>query len=208
MCYITDNDAGTCNSDVDNGATILTSPILDASSGTSFISYWRWYDNTGSGSGTNPGEDVMVVQITDNAGANWVELETVGPTGPETEGRWYFRLHRVEDFVSSTSEFQIRFIVSDVNLPSIIEAGVDGVELVQIGCNKNPLGDLDDDGIVGINDMLLLLADWGPCPEPCPPSCVADLTEDCDVGIDDYANWYRTTAQATMLMLMITCKLF
>ncbi len=193
MCYVTDNDPATCNSDVDNGATILTSPIMDAGGGTSFISYWRWYDNTGSGNGTNPGEDVMVVEITDDAGANWVELETVGPTGPEAEGGWFYRSHRVEDFVESTSQLQIRFIVSDYNLASIIEAGVDGVELVQIGCPDDPIGDVDGDGIVGINDMLLLLADWGPCGAPCPPSCAADLTDDCTVGIDDFllllANW-------------------
>ena len=193
MCYVTDNDLATCNSDVDNGATILTSPILDASVGTSFINYWRWYDNTGSGNGTNPGEDVMVIEITDDAGANWVELETVGPTGPEAEGGWFFRSHRVEDFVDSTSQLQIRFIVSDLNLASIIEAGVDGVELVQIGCPNNPIGDIDGDGIVGVNDMLLLLADWGPCEDPCPPTCVADLTDDCIVGVNDFllllANW-------------------
>ncbi len=192
-CYVTDNDLATCNSDVDNGATILTSPVLDAGSGTSFIHYWRWYDNTGAGSGTNPGEDVMVVEVTDDAGANWVHLETVGPTGAEAEGGWYFQTKRVEDFVSPTSQFQIRFIVSDVNLASIIEAGVDGVELVQIGCTNNPIGDIDGDGIVGINDMLLLLGSWGPCEAPCPPSCAADLVEDCVVGIDDLllllANW-------------------
>ncbi len=193
MCYVTDNDLATCDSDVDNGTTILTSPILDASDSTPFIRYWRWYDNTGSGGGINPGEDVMIVEVTDNAGASWVELETVGPTGPEAEGGWFFQSHRVEDFVSSTSQFQIRFIVSDLNLASIIEAGVDGVELVQIGCTNNPLGDINGDGIVGINDLLLLIAGWGPCEDPCPPSCGADLTEDCTVGIEDFllllANW-------------------
>ncbi len=56
-----------------------------------------------------------------------------------------------------------------------------------------PLGDLDGDGVVGINDFLILLGTWGPCPEPCPPSCVADLDGDCSVGIEDFlillGNW-------------------
>ena len=56
-----------------------------------------------------------------------------------------------------------------------------------------PLGDLNGDGIVGILDFLDLLAAWGPCPEPCPPSCPADLDGDCSVGITDFltllANW-------------------
>ncbi len=56
-----------------------------------------------------------------------------------------------------------------------------------------PLGDLDGDGFVGILDFLDLLAAWGPCAAPCPPSCPADLDGDCSVGIIDLltllANW-------------------
>ncbi len=55
------------------------------------------------------------------------------------------------------------------------------------------LGDLDGDGTVGILDFLMLLAGWGPCDEPCLPSCPGDLDGDCTVGIEDFlallANW-------------------
>ncbi len=55
------------------------------------------------------------------------------------------------------------------------------------------LGDVDGDGIVGILDFLLVLGNWGPCPEPCPPSCAADLDDDCQVGIFEFllvlGNW-------------------
>jgi len=55
------------------------------------------------------------------------------------------------------------------------------------------LGDLDDDGTVGIVDFLALLAAWGPCSDPCPRSCPADLDGDCLVGIIDFlallGNW-------------------
>ena len=55
------------------------------------------------------------------------------------------------------------------------------------------LGDIDGDGVVGINDFLLLLGDWGPCAAPCPPSCAAALDDDCQVGIVDFlillGNW-------------------
>jgi hypothetical protein len=57
----------------------------------------------------------------------------------------------------------------------------------------NRLGDLNGDGTVGITDFLTLLAEWGPCPAPCPPSCDADLDGDCNVGITDFLmlleNW-------------------
>ncbi|MHC5024353.1 MAG: hypothetical protein ACYTGG_10665 [Planctomycetota bacterium] len=54
-------------------------------------------------------------------------------------------------------------------------------------------GDLDGDGQVAISDLLQLLAAWGACSEPCPPSCPEDLDGDCTVGITDLlvllGNW-------------------
>ena len=53
-------------------------------------------------------------------------------------------------------------------------------------------GDLNGDGVVGIADLLLLFADWGPCPDP-PEACPADLDGDGFVGVGDLlillANW-------------------
>ncbi len=53
-------------------------------------------------------------------------------------------------------------------------------------------GDVDGDGLVGIDDMLAMLALWGPCPDP-PAQCVADQDADGVVGITDLlillANW-------------------
>jgi hypothetical protein len=55
------------------------------------------------------------------------------------------------------------------------------------------LGDIDGDGTVGIGDFLIMMAVWGPCPDPCPPACPADLDGNCDVGIADFlvllGNW-------------------
>ena len=51
-------------------------------------------------------------------------------------------------------------------------------------------GDTNGDGVVGINDFLDLLADWGPCEPAC---CLADLDLDGNVGITDFllllGNW-------------------
>ncbi len=55
-------------------------------------------------------------------------------------------------------------------------------------------GDVDGDGIVGVADFLIVLAEWGPC-QDCgtPQACPADLDGDCNVGIVDFlivlANW-------------------
>jgi len=70
---------------------------------------------------------------------------------------------------------------------------VDAAQLQMTVTTGGLVGDIDGDGIVGINDFLLLLGAWGPCDMPCPPVCAADLDGDCDVGITDFltllANW-------------------
>ncbi len=56
--------------------------------------------------------------------------------------------------------------------------------IVPIGdAGSNCLADLDIDGTVGILDLLTLLANWGPCPDPCLP-CTGDL--DGDGGTDSF----------------------
>jgi hypothetical protein len=51
-------------------------------------------------------------------------------------------------------------------------------------------GDIDGDGLVGINDFLLLLGKWGGCDSAC---CLADLDMNDQVGVTDFlillANW-------------------
>lgn len=53
------------------------------------------------------------------------------------------------------------------------------------------IGDLDNDGVVGASDLLLLLSAWGPC-DDC-EACPSDLDFDCQVGASDLlqllANW-------------------
>ena len=52
-------------------------------------------------------------------------------------------------------------------------------------------GDIDGDGSVGVSDLLILLGEWGPCPD-C-NDCPADLDGDCSVGVADFLilleNW-------------------
>ena len=88
---------------------------------------------------------------------------------------------------------RVRFLASDLGAGSVVEAGVDGVNVFTYVCDETVFGDLNDDGIVGINDFLILLAEWGPCADPCPPYCLGDIDENCDVGINDLllllANW-------------------
>ncbi|MCH8258771.1 MAG: hypothetical protein IIC46_01055 [Planctomycetes bacterium] len=54
-----------------------------------------------------------------------------------------------------------------------------------------PLGDLNEDCVVGVKDLLILLGVWGPCPPK--GDCPADLDKSGDVGVKDLlillGNW-------------------
>jgi T5SS/PEP-CTERM-associated repeat protein len=40
-------------------------------------------------------------------------------------------------------------------------------------------------GVVNIDDLLAVINGWGICPQPCPPTCPADVNNTCVVNIDD-----------------------
>jgi hypothetical protein len=186
QCYLTDNVDG--NSDVDGGTTTLTSPVMDATDPGAVIAYFRWYSNA---TGGDPENDVFEVEVSDNDGTDWMNLETVGPAGPEVNGGWFHKEFLVADIagIVNSDQFRIRFHASDVGGGSVVEAGVDGVDLMVLSCEPDPCPwDLDGSGDVGVTDFLQLLAAWGPN-----PGHPADFDGSGDVGINDFlemlANW-------------------
>ncbi len=136
-CYVTENGAG--DTDIDGGSTVLTSPIMDATSETglnAILSYDRWYSNN---FGASPEEDNFVVEISNDGGASWTNLEVVGPSGPEVGGGWYHKSFVISDFVTPTDQMRVRFTASDLGNASVVEAAVDGVEISIINCDGGPI---------------------------------------------------------------------
>jgi hypothetical protein len=179
QCYLTMNLDG--DSDVDGGSTTLTSPVLDATQGDAHIAYWRWFSNHLGGP---PGDETLVVEVSDDGGLSWVQLEVVGPTGPDVSGGWFYKSFRIADVVMPTANFRIQFIASDLGEEEIVEAGIDGIRLTQsasgVVCNPPCPADVSGDGAVDIVDLLQVLAAWGDC-----PGCVEDLIGDDVVDIVD-----------------------
>ncbi len=176
--YLTDNVDG--NSDVDGGTTRLISPLMSPSDEGSIVSYWRWYSNT---AGAAPAADVFEVDVSDDGGATWTQLEIVGPGGPEVDGGWFYKQFDLADLVGFelNDQFRIRFSASDLGDGSIVEAAVDGVELLTVDCTPSSVpGDVNGDGVVTFDDLLGLLSAWGPC-----AGCPADLDGNGSVDFDD-----------------------
>ncbi len=154
LCWITDGDAGASlgSNDIDGGATTLTSPLLDASTaGTNpELTYWRWYSNN---AGASPNSDSMLVEISNNNGADWITLETV----TENAGAWVEKRFVISDFIAPSDQMRIRFMASDLGSGSIVEAGVDDLQIMSIGCASNP-ADLNGDGVVNFQDVSTFVA--------------------------------------------------
>ncbi len=154
-CWVTDGNAGGVigEFDVDGGQTTLTSPLLNVAAGEpgARIGYWRWYSNT---QGTAPNADTFAIAITNNGGASWSPVETVGPAGPEAGGGWHYHEFRVSDIVTPTNQVRVRFIASDLGAASIVEAAVDDFKVVSFECGAKCYPDCD-----GANG--LTVADFG-----------------------------------------------
>ncbi|HCT46385.1 MAG: hypothetical protein CMJ35_10980 [Phycisphaerae bacterium] len=159
-CYLTGNGNAGSNTDVDDGQAILTSPILNLEGNPeAIVSYSRWFDNTGSGTGAAPGEDVFKVEVSDDAGVNWTTVETVGPSTPESSGGWFDASFRVGDFVSATNAVLVRFIAEDLGDGSVVEAAVDAFSVSTLEC-EDPIScvaDLNGDGELNFFDVSAFL---------------------------------------------------
>lgn len=185
ICFVTDGRAGTSigSYDVDNGKTTLKSPVFDLTAmDDPIVSYWRWYSND---QGAAPNTDVFVVDISPNAGGNWVNVETLGPAGPQTSGGWYYYEFRVSDLIPLTSQIQLRFVASDDAPGSIVEAALDDFAIRDLGCNCPIPGDMNGDGNVDGLDIaeFVHVLTTDPYYHPC-----ADLAEPQDEFTVDLAD--------------------
>ncbi len=176
-CYLTENQLG--NTDVDDGAVRLTSPVFDMTGGGN-ISYEYFLRLTN----TTGGVDRLLVEITDNEGP-WTEIAR-----HTNDGGLYWSHHevRLDDLaalgVSFGPNMQVRFTANDADPQSIVEAGVDGFVVTRFECEAPYLcGDIDGDGDgPNIADLVYLTSFmFGGGPTPPEPNSV-DVNNDGVAG--------------------------
>ncbi|MDX9912855.1 MAG: GC-type dockerin domain-anchored protein [Phycisphaerales bacterium] len=174
QCYLTDNVDG--NSDVDGGQTILISPIFDGSGQNAQLAYARWFDNTGSGTGSNPGSKTFLVQISNNGGSSWQALETVGPNTSESSGGWFYVSFDIASVITPSASMRVRFIAQDPDPGAVVEAGVDAFSVTSASCTDpepSCVADWDNSGgQPNSSDFLAYLNDYSamdPAADLAPP---------------------------------------
>ena len=166
LCWITGQGVpggGLGDNDVDGGATTLTSPILNGTEepGIAFLSYKRWYSND---TGAAPNADTFFVNLSNDGGETWVTVEAIN----QNAGAWVEKSIRIDQFLTPTSEMRVRFVASDFDNGSIIEAGVDDLDVTFLNCGAGLCpGDCDGSGAVDFNDLTAMLFQFGTETAPC-----------------------------------------
>lgn len=130
-CYVTGNGGGSASQDdVDNGTTILTSPVMDLSTyGDAWVHYSRWFFNDG-GSG-NP-NDTLFIRVSN--GTTTVTLEKVHANSPNNSS-WVNSSYRLQNYITVTNN--MRMIVETADQPGghLVEAAFDNF----VVADSNPL---------------------------------------------------------------------
>ncbi len=125
-CYVTDNGGGTFSShDVDNGNTILTSPVFDATIyADPHISYSRRFlDNSYN---LNQPNDTMKIRLSN--GFTDVVLETIEVNSP-SNGSWLFSSFLISSLITPTSTMQLSVEIEDYPAGNVLEGAFDQFEV-------------------------------------------------------------------------------
>src|SRR5690606_6879193 len=105
--------------DLDGGATVLTSPAFDAArggaGGDATLRYARWFNATGS----DPSADSLTVELSNDDGATWVILETVGQHPNGINPGWVEQAWSINDVMTPTPQMRVRFTAADIGTASI-----------------------------------------------------------------------------------------
>ena len=125
QCYVTGNGGGSPGADdVDEGITVLTSPIMDLSSMIDpYVTYYTWFVN---GGGQGAPNDRIEVRLTD--GNTEVVVETI----ESSLSQWRPQsVVRVRDYFETTADVQVIFETGDYGAQHLVEAAVDLFEVIE-----------------------------------------------------------------------------
>lgn len=162
--------------DVDGGTTSLISPVVSGLGVDKLnLNFAMYFYQTPGGVADFAINDPLEVFVSNDNGASWVLAQSYEASQSQS---WSARTINLFDYVEASSEMKVKFVAQDLGTDDLVEAGIDSVEFVNVGC---PLfGDLDGNGYVDSADLSMILLNYGPC-----PGCPEDLDGSGDVDAAD-----------------------
>ncbi|MFM9995901.1 MAG: S8 family serine peptidase [Phycisphaerales bacterium] len=142
QCWVTGLAAA---SDVDGGPTVLTSPVFNLTGvPLATVRFARWmYTNEPTTS------DNLVVEISNNGGASWQTVESIGGAIQE----WKIKFFRVSDHFTPNANVRLRFSVKDDPLNSLTEAAIDDFRITTFSCTNICYPDCNASGNLTVADF-------------------------------------------------------
>ena len=121
FAYVTGNDGGSVgDDDVDDGNTVLTSPVFDAiNNSANYVEYYKWFA-VGGGSGNS--SDELTISISN--GITTVLLETITLNSPPLNG-WTYSIFDMSQYITLTTTMQLIIETADLGSGDLIEAAFD-----------------------------------------------------------------------------------
>jgi choice-of-anchor B domain-containing protein len=119
--YVTGNAGGSASQDdIDNGYTILTSPVFDLSNyGDAWVHYDRWFYN---GGGTGTPNDSLVVFLSNGSQTVAIETVTSATLGNAT---WVHSTKKVSQYLTPGSNMRLIVRAADALPGHLVEGGLD-----------------------------------------------------------------------------------
>jgi len=172
------------NTDVDDGAVRVTSPVVELGGGDIFISYDYYLYLTENGDGA----DALLVEV--NGGAGWLPVVAHATNGSLTWRHHVIDQKALDDAgVVIGDSVQVRFTANDDGDQNIVEAGVDHVEVREVACDAGCYADFNGHGSLSILDFVAFqIAFTG-------GDASADCNEDESLSILDFV-CFQTAFQA------------
>ena len=129
FCFVTGQGTDSTQwdqADVDGGRTTLTSPWLPVSGmSRPTLSLWRWFYSHDALDTEQPDpDDSLTILVTAN-GLTWVRAETIRGWAD----RWTESRFDVQALVGPSNFVRVRFVATDGNRPTAVEAAIDDVAL-------------------------------------------------------------------------------
>ena len=139
-CWLTGEDNQF--DDVDGGATILTSPVMDiAGAAEPMLSFEYFHYASGN-------QDRLVAEVSDDGGATWTQI-----LNSQATLGWTLHEVRIGDVVDINSQFRVRFNSSDTGSSSNVESAIDAVRVTDLSCAPENCNVADIAAPLGLIDI-------------------------------------------------------